>query len=241
MSETPYRPPTGTKRLLAAAALAFFAFVSFLMLRWPDRPTERPPFPATGSDSSRTISADSTAISPPTTNQPESVATTAPGKPATAPPAAPMPGAPAPHAGATATSAAPDIADEFGLPEVPGVMALATVETEGKRMELRPNQIGEFPRVAATPQQSIPVRIRYPDGEPDQEVAVAVQDGGQINERDTARVLRLDADRGISFRFVTGTNAGLYRVSLRKGVDRKTFTVWVGPELRLAEQPAARP
>lgn len=125
-------------------------------------------------------------------------------------------------------------ASDFGVPEVRGEMAIATIETDGQRRELRPNQIGEFPRVAAVVQQSIPLAISYPEGEPNQEVAVTVQDGGRIDEGQIARLLKLDTNRSIAFSFVTGQNDGIYRVSLRKGADTKTFSVWVGPELKLA-------
>jgi hypothetical protein len=124
-------------------------------------------------------------------------------------------------------------ADEFGIPEVLGEMAVATVNSGDRRRELRPNQIGEFPRVAASTKENIPIAVYYPEGQPNQEVAVVVQDGGRIDESVLSRVLRLNSDRSIAFNFLTGENDGLYRVSLRKGTDHKTFTVRVGPELKL--------
>lgn len=113
-------------------------------------------------------------------------------------------------------------------------MAIARVTVDQKSRELRPNQVGVFERIPAQAGTPMAVEIAYPGGLPDQEVAVAVEDGGSIDNKAAMKLLRLDAQQRIRFRFIPGNSDGVYRVTLRKGTDQKTFEVWVGAPLKLA-------
>lgn len=121
-------------------------------------------------------------------------------------------------------------------PAQSGEPATASVSLpNGQTLQLSPNQIGNFQRVFVGPAVEVPVKVNYPQAQPGDVVAVAVEDGGRIAESGAvAHSGKLDADRALAFRFVATDMIGTHRVVLRKGADVKQLDFWVGSELPVA-------
>jgi hypothetical protein len=93
------------------------------------------------------------------------------------------------------------------------------------------NQIGHFDRIAnIAPLETVPVEIFYPDGKPGDQVVIAVQDGGMLDNGNRVKVAKLDNQRKLSFTFQVTDHPGIHRVMLRKDLDSKVVQLWVGPE-----------
>jgi hypothetical protein len=107
----------------------------------------------------------------------------------------------------------------------------ATVTIKAKEVALgAPNILGVYPRQNINPGASVPVRVVYPDAQTGDTVIAAVADGGQINGNKPVQVLTLDTDRAAKFTFQGSREPGLFRVTLRKGLDVKTLEFWSGPQ-----------
>ena len=114
--------------------------------------------------------------------------------------------------------------------ELGGTPIRAVVEQNGRRTNLAPDAMGNFPRVLLKPHERVKVAVSYPDGAPDEPVVLQSEDGGQLDQGDTVKQLRLDASRSVVFEFESDRADGIYRVTSRKGFDEKRLEFWVGPE-----------
>jgi hypothetical protein len=114
-----------------------------------------------------------------------------------------------------------------------GEMATASTLVGNTRYNLSPNQIGVFPRVAGLdPHQTLPVEVSYPGASPGDKVVVEAEDGGHFDNKKVVKVADVGGDKSIQFDFTTGSEEGVYRITLRKGADVKTLDFWVGAELQ---------
>lgn len=163
------------------------------------------------------------------------------------PPSAPQPSispATAPRSagsantGSAAPAAAVDRVEGYtARPAQSGERAAAVVEAEGKKIELSPNQIGNFQRVQVSPKAAVPVRVVYPDAQEGQAVVAEAQDGGTI--KDSGSILwpsKLNNEKAFAFTFAASENPGMHRIVLRKGADVKQLDFWVGPQIPPAEE-----
>ena len=112
--------------------------------------------------------------------------------------------------------------------EYPGSFASASVQVGGSNYKLTPNQLGNFQQVNVGPKQKVHVQVSYPQGSEGDHVAVTVEDGGHLNEKEMSEVASLDTDHNVNFQFQTTDQAGIYRVALRSGADVKVLNFWVG-------------
>ena len=112
--------------------------------------------------------------------------------------------------------------------DYPGSFAAASVQVGQANYKLTPNQLGNFQQVVVGPKQKVQVQVSYPDGSAGDKVAVTVEDGGHLNEKQMSEVASLDADHNVNFQFQTTDQAGIYRVALRGGADVKVLNFWVG-------------
>ena len=119
------------------------------------------------------------------------------------------------------------VVDPDGSALVPGEMVRAHMETGGQSGDLTPDQTGTFPVVHIDPKQKVSVTAAWPDGQPGQRVVAAVVDGGELAVDQRTLPLDLNAHNQVNFVFTAATAPGLYRVTLRKGVDVKTLSFWV--------------
>ena len=122
------------------------------------------------------------------------------------------------------------------------VKVLATVETGSKTHHLQSNDDDRFGRVYLQPQEIVKVEIQYSEGQEGERTVLSVEDGGFLNNTVGAtdgdkRVLgmALSSDGKLSFQFTAGSDRGLYRVTLKKGLDTKTLDFWVGEPLPVAK------
>ena len=105
----------------------------------------------------------------------------------------------------------------------------AVVEVNGESYELSVNQIGYFQRVYALPEQKIPVVVNCPDGFAGEYVMVSMEDGGLLETGRMAKAVQLDDQKQVAFTAQMSGNAGIHRVSLRRGGDLKVLDFWVEP------------
>jgi hypothetical protein len=141
-------------------------------------------------------------------------------------------------ASVSATSAAP-LTEPAPAPKkqkasLSGEEVSASVTAGGKEYVVQPDQVGCFERVVIERGETVPVRVSYPEGNPEDLVVAAVEDGGQINKDQHVILLHLDKNRQLAFQFTASQEAGIFRVTLRKGTDVKTVELWAGPEPKLA-------
>lgn len=121
-------------------------------------------------------------------------------------------------------------------PSQSGERATAAIDVDGKRIEVAPNQIGNFQRVFVAPGAQVPIRVNYPEAEAGEVVNIEAEDGGLIAEsKSVGHVAKLDAEKTLPFHFTVTEEPGIHRVVLRKGADVKTLDLWVGPELPVAQ------
>lgn len=125
--------------------------------------------------------------------------------------------------------------DAGGGAAVGGVAAVVR-RASGETVSPRLNGLGHFERIHVAAGESLPVRVVYPEGQPEDPVAIEVQDGGALDSGAIAQLGRLDAERALAFTYSLSANPGIHRVMLRKGADTRTFDFWVGPDIPLAAE-----
>lgn len=112
---------------------------------------------------------------------------------------------------------------------VPGLAAVAVVQIGEKLHSLRPDPYGQFERLQLSENQTIPIAVAFPGLDPGDKVAVAAEDGGNVNLKEKVQVYTLDEQRRIAFPFTTDVNDGIYRVTLRNRTGMQELNFWVGP------------
>ncbi len=124
------------------------------------------------------------------------------------------------------------------LPAWPeGPQLFAEVETADKRfVNLRPDDVGEMPRVLAGAAEEINITISIPEGEPGEKIFLELPNGGSFKDSESrGRVLTLSADRKLTFSYITDRVQGYCNVKLRHRGHTRSLPVWVG------ELPATTP
>ena len=111
-----------------------------------------------------------------------------------------------------------------------GEPAKARATVNDKSFDLAPNQLGVFQRVYVGARSQIAVKVDYPKAVNGDPVIIQVQDGGQLDNGTVVQKGEIK-DGNVAFNFRATENAGIHRVSLRKGSDVKTLDFWVGPPL----------
>lgn len=93
------------------------------------------------------------------------------------------------------------------------------------------NRIGYFNQISnVEPQQKVLIEVAYPNAKAGDKVAIAVADGGTLENNQKASVLQLNSQKKLSFNFFADTDLGIYRIMLRKGNDTKVVQLWVGDD-----------
>ena len=115
----------------------------------------------------------------------------------------------------------------------------AEVETSSRRyINLRPDDIGEMPRVMADAEERIELRVSFPEGEPGEKIHVEIPNGGAFTDTEArGRVYQLPENRTLSFPYITDDSRGHCNVKLRHRGHTRSLPVWVGelPEPATAE------
>lgn len=91
--------------------------------------------------------------------------------------------------------------------------AFVHVPSDGKRLELAPNQLGEFPVVDTRLRDTVGVRVEVGAVKPGTPVRVVLLDGGTFPSAEgVSQVLKSTDWGGVSFEFLTSGNIGSHRV-----------------------------
>jgi hypothetical protein len=155
---------------------------------------------------------------------------------------------PAPDASRLYTAALLATSDEFtadgwevirypdevpGEPLWAGEPVVARVEFEGRRVQLTPNQLGEFPRLNVAAGAGARVRLAFPEGTAASPVIIAPLDGGTVEAGQLSLVRELGTDHAVGFTYKASTYAGVHRVQVRRpGQAPVVLEFWAGqPEI----------
>lgn len=125
------------------------------------------------------------------------------------------------------------------LPAWPeGPRLFAEVDTGSRRyVNLRPDDVGEMPRIRAEAEERIELRVNFPDGEPGEKIFVELPNGGSFADSDAqGRVFELPENLTLSFPYVTDDARGHCNVKLRHRAHTRSLPIWVGelPETEIA-------
>ena len=127
--------------------------------------------------------------------------------------------------------------DRYNRPDyLGGVRASATVNVGGKVVQLQPNQLGDFGQIDIAAKANAKVTIAYPTAASATPVIVEAEDGGLLSlvgSKGRPSVVAtgyLDSSNQVSINFQSGTQEGIYRITIQAGADRKQVAFWVGPE-----------
>lgn len=82
----------------------------------------------------------------------------------------------------------------------------------------------------------MPVKVHFPDAQPDEVAVVRVEDGGHLENGLPSRVAKLDAGKNIEFSFQANADLGVYHVVVHKGGEDRVFDFWAGPETPVANR-----
>ncbi|HEX5153589.1 MAG TPA: RHS repeat-associated core domain-containing protein [Parafilimonas sp.] len=105
--------------------------------------------------------------------------------------------------------------------------ATCKITVNDKMYQPKLNGAGFFDRVSNVPPlATVRAEIKYSSGRAGEKVIVAAIDGGDF-DGSIAKVVILNNQKKCMFDFRVGDEAGLYRVSVRKGDDRKFLRLWV--------------
>jgi hypothetical protein len=120
------------------------------------------------------------------------------------------------------------------VPAYDGELVLAQVKVDGDAYHLTPNQVGNFPRVHISAEETVAVDVDFVQGREGEAVSIMVLDGGQLDNGRPIRSETLGSDKKLSFQYQASGQRGIHRVRLTKGADQKILDFWVG------EPPPAR-
>lgn len=107
------------------------------------------------------------------------------------------------------------------------------------RLELTPNDNGEFPRIFVEVGEEVEVRLIYPKADKNAKYAVSAQDGGLLDDGFPTGLVEQGKNQEMAFRFAPSENIGTHRVVVRSSDGNvNVLDFWVGPDHTFA-QPSA--
>jgi hypothetical protein len=111
-----------------------------------------------------------------------------------------------------------------------GPRMFAEVETAGKRyVNLRPDDVGEMPRIQIAAQEQINITISVPDGDPGEKIHVELPNGGSFTDSESkGRIFILSENRTLAFPYTTDRVLGYCNVKLRHRGHTRSLPIWVG-------------
>jgi hypothetical protein len=112
--------------------------------------------------------------------------------------------------------------------------ARSVVLVNNQLTKLDPNVKGKFGRIVLAGNQTVPVAVFFPQLTSGDNVAIEVEDGGFVGKNDQIEVMPVDSNQEVAFAFTSGTQDGVYRVTLRHGADVEELNFWVGKDLVFA-------
>lgn len=91
-----------------------------------------------------------------------------------------------------------------------GPRLYAEVETSGKRyVNLRPDDVGELPRIQTDAEEKINITISIPEGDPGEKIHIELPNGGSFPDSESkGRIIALSENRTLSFPYITDRVVG---------------------------------
>ncbi len=111
-----------------------------------------------------------------------------------------------------------------------GGRLFAEVETASRKyVNLRPDDVGDLPRVLANAEERIELKVNIPEGTPGEKIYVEIPNGGSFPDSDQfGRTFDLPKNRTLSFPYVTDDARGYCTVVIRQGGHNRSLPIWVG-------------
>ena len=111
-----------------------------------------------------------------------------------------------------------------------GARLYAEVETSSRKyVNLRPDDIGEMPRILANAEERIELKISIPEGTPGEKIYVEIPNGGSFPDSDKfGRTFELSENRTLSIPYITDDARGNCTVVIRQGGHNRSLPIWVG-------------
>lgn len=111
-----------------------------------------------------------------------------------------------------------------------GLRLFAEVDTATRRyVNLRPDTVGEMPRIRADATEQIVIRISIPEADPGEKIHVELPNGGRFADSDRiGRILYLDDKRGLSINCITDEARGHCNVKIMHRGNSRSLPIWVG-------------
>lgn len=117
------------------------------------------------------------------------------------------------------------------LPPWPeGPQLYADVETPSTRyVNLRPDDIGEMPRIHAEAGDRLELKVSIPTADPGEKIHIELPNGGSFADTQAiGRVLNLSDKRTLTFEFLADESRGYCTVKFRHRGHTRSLPVWVG-------------
>jgi len=109
----------------------------------------------------------------------------------------------------------------------------ASIQVGGKSYQMQANSlngaISSFSPLSLSPKQRVHVAMSYPQVEASQMVVLETEDGGLIDGKVPAKIVRSDAAGNLAFDFIAGADVGQNRIVLRTGASQAVIHFTIEP------------
>ncbi len=118
-----------------------------------------------------------------------------------------------------------------------GPRLFAEVETSGKRyVNLRPNDMGLLPALNVEANEPMKITLSLPESDPGASIYLEIPNGGAFTDTsDPGKVLKVAANRTVSFDFIADETRGNCTVHIRQAGHTRTLPLWIGEPEALAQ------
>lgn len=117
------------------------------------------------------------------------------------------------------------------LPPWPeGLRLYAQVETADKRyVNLRPDDVGELPRVEAEAEEMMEITVSIPEADPGEKLYVELPNGGRFPDQEAVgRMVFLGSNRTVPLKIITDESRGHCNVKIIHRGQTRSLPIWVG-------------
>lgn len=124
-------------------------------------------------------------------------------------------------------------------PEPTPAKGEAIVALNGRAIQPE-NNGGQFERVAIGMNETVPIRLSWPEDKIHSDVFVQAVHGGKIDGGSNHKRFTLGADKTVSFAFTPDGGPGSYQIALRRGTTEEVLQFWVPTENPSNDPPTIR-
>ncbi len=113
---------------------------------------------------------------------------------------------------------------------------MAKVSAQNTNKILLPNNRGDYPRLSVLGSSKITASVFFFEAVQGEQIRIQAEDGGWLQDEAQAGFVTVDKYHRANFKFQVLTHDGLYRVTLRRGGERRVLQFWVGSESPVFER-----